>query len=556
MTSPPTGRLRSTPDSPQAADRPRRPRATAWLVLLLTLIGLGAAFMLGPSGATTTDATGTGLPAASQSARVADLVKTFPAGAVAPAIVVYSNTDGTPLTPNQQALVAARAEPLGALGLAPGAARPETVQGKVATVAVLLSTGASDTENSSAVDRIRRTAAEDLPAPLRAQVTGAPAIRADIGKVFEGADTNLLLATASVVAVLLLITYRSPILWLVPLLVVGAGDRLAGILVGVLAPHAGVQVDASAAGILSVLVFGAGTDYALLLVSRYRDELHLTDDRFAAMAKAWRGTAPAVLASGTTVVLSLLTLLTAELTGNRGLGFAGAIGILTAMLFGLVVLPAALVLPGRWLFWPLVPKVGDPVTADRRGLWSRIGAAVATRPAQVAVAGTAVLLLLASGALGLRTGLAQGDSFRKTPEAVLGQRTLAAVQPAGAADPLTLLSTAATGDQVAEAARRVPGIASVTPTDRTDRYARADVVLTAAPGTKQSDRAIETLRARVNAVPESAALVGGATAEAYDTAQANAHDTRVAVPSCSPSSSSSSLCSFAPSSPRYSLSPP
>ncbi|MYT21710.1 MMPL family transporter, partial [Streptomyces sp. SID7760] len=192
------------------------------------------------------------------------------------------------------------------------------------------------------------------------------------------------------------------------------------------------------AGILSVLVFGAGTNYALLLVSRYRDELHLTDDRFTAMARAWRGTAPAVLASGTTVVLSLLTLLTAQLTGNRGLGFAGAVGILTAMLFGLVVLPAALVLPGRWLFWPLVPRTGDPVTADRGGLWARVGQGVAKRPAQVAVAGTAVLLALAAGTLALRTGLAQDDSFRKTPEAVLGQRTLAAVQPAGAAAPLTL----------------------------------------------------------------------------------------------------------------------
>ncbi|MGW7447479.1 MMPL family transporter [Kitasatospora sp. NPDC054795] len=502
----------------------------AWLVLLLTLVGLGAAFAFGPAGATTTKATGTGLPSSSQSARVAEIVRTFPSGAVVPAVVVYSNSDGSVLTPHQQAVIAERVAPLAALGTAPAAARPDTVQDKVVSIAVLLPSGAGDTENSAAVDRIRRTASENLPEPLRAQVTGPPAIRADIGKVFEGADTNLLIATASVVAVLLLITYRSPILLFVPLLVVGAGDRLAGVLVGVLAPHAGVQVDASAAGILSVLVFGAGTDYALLLVSRYRDELHLTHDRFTAMARAWRGTAPAVLASGTTVVLSLLTLLAAELTGNRGLGFAGAVGILTAMLFGLVVLPAALVLPGRRVFWPFVPTVGGPVTADRHGLWSRVGTAVAARPAQVAVAGTAVLLLLASGTLGLRTGLAQADSFRTTPEAVLGQRTLAAVQPAGAADPLTLVSTAATGDAVADAARRVPGVASVTPTARTDRYARADVVLTAAPGTKESDRAIQALRTRVARVSGAEAGIGGATAETYDTARANAHDTRVVVP--------------------------
>lgn len=512
------------------ASGPKRPRATAWLVLLLTVLGLGAAFALGPSDATTTKATGTGLPAASQSARAAEIVKTFPSGAAAPAVVVYSNSDGSGLTADQRAAVSARAASLAALSLAPEATRPETVRGKVATVTVLLPAGADDAHNSAAVERVRHIASQDLPGPLRAQVTGAPAIRADIGAVFAGADANLLIATASVVAVLLLVTYRSPVLWLVPLAVVAAGDRLAGVLVGVLAPYAGVDVDASTAGILSVLVFGAGTDYALLLVSRYRDELHLTDDRFTAMARAWRGTAGAVVASGTTVVLSLLTLLAAELTGNRGLGFAGAVGILTAMLFGLVVLPAALVLPGRRLFWPFVPKTGDPVTSDRRGPWQRIGRAVAARPAQVAVAGTAVLLLLASGALGLRTGLAQADSFRTTPEAVLGQRTLAAVRPAGAAEPLTLVSTAATADAVADAARRVPGVASVTPNARTADHARADVVLTAAPGTADSDHAIEALRAATARVPGAHALVGGRTAETYDTARANAHDTRIVAP--------------------------
>ncbi|MFF8414612.1 MMPL family transporter [Streptomyces omiyaensis] len=458
------------------------------------------------------------------------LVDSFPDGAFAPAIVVYSNTDGSPLTASQQATISERSKPLGALGVAPQASRPQAVDRTVTSVAVLLPTGSGDSENSKKIDQIRQTASQDLAAPLRAEVTGGPAYRADFAAVFDGADTNLLLATASVVAVLLLITYRSPILWLVPLIVVGAGDRMAGILVGVLAPHAGVEVDASAAGILSVLVFGAGTDYALLLVSRYRDELHLTENRFTAMARAWRGTAPAVVASGTTVVLSLLTLLAAELTGNRGLGFAGAVGIATAMLFGLVVLPAALVLPGRWLFWPLVPKVGEPTLADRRGLWSRIGQFVAKRPAQVAIAGTAILIALASGAATLQTGLAQEDSFRKTPEAVLGQRTLAAVQPAGAADPLTLISNSAQKDDVIEAARAVPGVAKVTPGPSTAQYAQADVILQAAPGIDASDQAIEQLRSTVAEVPSADALVGGATAEAYDTAQANAHDTWVVVP--------------------------
>ena len=152
------------------------------------------------------------------------------------------------------------------------------------------------------------------------------------------------------------------------------------ILVGALAGAVGLDVDASAAGIISVLVFGAGTNYALLLVARYRDELRRREDRFAAMDRALRTTTPAILASGGTVALSLLTLLLADLTSNRGLGFGGAVGVVTAMVFGLVVLPAALVLPGRWLFWPFVPRVGDPTTAERAGLWSRLGRLVVAAP--------------------------------------------------------------------------------------------------------------------------------------------------------------------------------
>ncbi|MFJ9643723.1 MMPL family transporter [Streptomyces sp. NPDC101206] len=523
------GRLQPGP-ADLSGTGPRRPERLAWLVLLLTLVGLAAAFSLGPSGAATTDSGDGGLPAASQSAQVADIVKTFPSGSVAPAVVVYDNSDGRPLTGAQLDQITRRAQPLGALGLAPEAAGPVVLKGKVATVAVLLPADAGGERNTAAIEKIRQTAADGITQPLRAQVTGGPAFRADVAAVFKGADTTLLIATASVVGLLLLVTYRSPVLWLVPLAVVATGDQVAAVLVGALAPHAGIEVSASSAGILSVLVFGAGTDYALLLVSRYRDELHLTGDRFTAMARAWRGTAPSVVASGTTVVLSLLTLLAAELTGNRGLGFAGAIGILVAMGFALIVLPAVLVLPGRWLFWPLIPEAGQAPAVDRRGVWARIGTAVARRPARVALAGSALLVLLSCGALDLHTGLARSDSFRKTPEAVLGQRTLATVQPAGAGEPLTLISTPAAADEVLAAARRTPGVASVTAGDRTAAHARATAVLAAGPGTDASDAAITRLRSDLAGIPGARALVGGTTAENYDVERATEHDTRLVVP--------------------------
>ena len=207
---------------------------------------------------------------------------------------------------------------------------------------------------------------------------------------------HLLLTTVIVVAVLLLVTYRSPWLWLVPLVVVGLADGIAGIVATRVAAAAGIPLDASVTGILSVLVFGAGTNYALLLIARYRDELRVIEDRRVAMAAALRGAGPAIIASGSTVVLSLLTLVFAQLEGNRALGIACATGVVIAMLFALWVLPAALVLFGRGLFWPYVPKFGSEGSAER-GVWHRLGLLVSRKPVAVAIAG-AVLGGLASPA--------------------------------------------------------------------------------------------------------------------------------------------------------------
>ncbi|MCF2531492.1 MMPL family transporter [Yinghuangia soli] len=510
-----------------AEPAPRR-RFTAWLAVLLALAAVGAAFAWGPS-----ESEGGGdrssAPSASQAGRVAQALREQPAGVFVPAIVVFSRGDGAALDGADRAAVADRAAGLRPLS-ADGAAEADFAGDKVATVAVALPAQLEDEQRDSLVAAVRQTASADLPGGLRAQVTGGPAYAADLSKVFDGADTTLLIATASVVALLLLVTYRSPFLWLVPLTVVAVADRFAAIAVSRLAGPAGIDIDGSAAGITSVLVFGAGTNYALLLVARYRDELRSESDRFAAMQRAVRRTAPAVIASGTTVVLSLSTLLAADLTSNRGIGFGGAVGVLVAMVFGLVVLPACLVLPRRGLFWPFVPIPGDRVAADREGLWARLGRFVARRPKATAVACVGLLAVCAAGLLGASTGLAQNDAFRDTPESVRGQRTLESVLPAGAATPLTLLSAPPSGEAAAAAARGVDGVVSVSPPQTTGTYARSRIVLAAAPGTSASDRTIERLRDRLAGLPEADALVGGTTAEAYDVDQAVARDTRVIVP--------------------------
>jgi len=326
-----------------------------------------------------------------------------------------------------------------------------------------------------------------------------------------------------VVAVLLLVTYRSPWLWLVPLTVVGLADGLAGVVASRVAAAAGIALDASVTGILSVLVFGAGTNYALLLIARYRDELRENEDRRAAMAKALRGAGPAIIASGSTVTLSLLTLVFAQLTGNRALGIACAVGIVVAMIFALVVLPAALVLFGRRLFWPYVPKFGSE-NPSHRGLWSKLGTGVSRRPLVVVIAGALLLGGLAIGVTQLQIGLSQTEKFTSTPEAVTGQEIIADAFPAGSGSPAIVMVEPADASRVSAAAAKVDGVTSVTEGESTSEIVELRVVLDAAAETPAAFATIEKLR------DIDGALVGGLDAQTLDVNRAQTADQDLVIP--------------------------
>ncbi|MDN5855177.1 MAG: MMPL family transporter, partial [Actinomycetia bacterium] len=349
--------------------------------------------------------------------------------------VVYSS-DGQPLTSADLRAVQEDARSFGDIASGRVIGPTPSDNGKAATVVVPVEAADGNDALESRVEDLRAEVADGLPDGLSGEVTGAAAFATDLGKVFEGADVRLLGATVLVVALLLLITYRSPFLWIVPLVVVGAGDQVAASAINILA-RAGVPVgDPSTSGIVSVLVFGAGTNYALLLVARYREALRQHEDRFVAMRAALRSAAPAIAASAGTVGVSLLMLLQATLPFNRAIGIAGALGIAIALLYGLVVLPAALVVFGRWLFWPFVPYAG---TADptKEGIWSRVADIVTRRPRRTLGAGFAVLALLALGLASVETGLSQTEQFRAEPESVQGQRTLDRYFESGASQPLT-----------------------------------------------------------------------------------------------------------------------
>jgi RND superfamily putative drug exporter len=493
-------------------------RRRSWLVALLLVLVAGGVIGAMKEATRTTSALD-GLPIGAESTAVVEVLQTFPQKEGSSAVVLYTATNGTLDEPTIAAL---RTRLQGRI------AGPLVVsEDKSAAIGVVPVTATGNAGISAAVTSLRADLKADPPAGVAVQVTGPAAVQADLGAVFQGANTRLLLATAGVVALLLLITYRSPTLWLVPLIVVGIADRLAAVLATHVLKATGVAWDESTIGILSVLVFGAGTDYALLLISRYRDELRREPDRYAAMRAALRHTGEAVLLSATTVVLGVLTLLLSVFPTTRGLGLASAVGIVVAAGYALVVLPAVLVLFGRWVFWPVVPRVGQTALVDQNSFWRKVGDLVAARPQRFVVGTLVVLALMAGGLTQVRSGLSQTDQFLTKPEAIAAAERLAQSFPAGNSDPLVVVTE---GDPAAvvAAAKSVPSVASATPGQRTDRYAQVAVVLTPQPGTDAARTAVRDVRAAVHGIPGT--IVGGTEARGVDAADAASRDRGVIFP--------------------------
>ncbi|CAN5127701.1 MMPL family transporter [soil metagenome] len=504
-------------------------RRSSWIVLVGVLLVAGAVFALG-SGAKGDTSPGTGLPASAESAQVTAAQQDLPGADGTSALLVFSR-DGARLT---DADIAAVTKAAGTLAEQSSSdfVPPPTVSddGTVALVAVPLDKLTDVAAQADRAEKLRSTANADLPSGLSALLTGPEGFAVDVAAVFKGADFTLLLTTVIVVALLLLITYRSPWLWLVPLVVVGLADGLASIVATRIAAAAGITLDASVTGILSVLVFGAGTNYALLLIARYRDQLRITEDRREAMSIALRGAGPAIIASGSTVVLSLLTLLFATLEGNRALGIACATGIVIAMLFALLVLPATLVLFGRGLFWPYVPRFGSEGSIEK-GAWHRLGTLVSRRPVVVAIIGALILGGLALGGVPqIKVGLSQSERFTSVPEAVVGQDILAKAFSAGSGSPAVIIANADRADEVAAVAGKVDGVTSATVGASNGDITQVDVVLDSAAETAASFATVDALRTAVHDVSGADAKVGGLDAQSLDVDRAQTHDQDLVIP--------------------------
>jgi RND superfamily putative drug exporter len=342
----------------------------------------------------------------------------------------------------------------------------------------------------------------------------------------------LLLVAGVAVLLILLVVYRSPVLPLFVLFTAGFALAAASGVVYLLADNDVVTLDGQGQGILSILVVGAATDYALLLVARYREELRRHDDRFDAMWLAWRRTLEPVAASAATIVLGVLCLLLADIGPTRGLGPVAAVGIVCAMVAALTFLPALLVLPGRtspgehgrWVFWPARPHVGSQ-GPELRGVWARVASLVGRRPVAVGLASGLGLLALAAFAPGLpSSGVSQSDTFLTRVESVAGGEALARHFPAGSGSPTLVVGPA---DQLPGLVQTLQGtdeVAAVVPTTASggpgaplvvDGRVQLQVTLASPADSPAAEDVVTDLRDRLDAVSADA-LVGGGTAQQLD----------------------------------------
>ena len=399
-----------------------------------------------------------------------------------------------------------------------------------------------------------RSAAGEVPT-FESHVTGIGGILADLFDSFGSLDTSLLLTTGIVVALILIFVYRSPILWMLPLFGSFLALSVAGGMVYVLAKNGVIDLDGQSQGILSVLTIGAATDYALLMIARYREELHHYDSRILAMKTAWRAVVEPIIASGLTVIFGLMVLTLSLLKSVRSLGPVAALGIFSAQLVMLTLLPALLVLAPRWIFWPKVPK-HDDVDERLSGIWSRIAGAVGRKPRRTWVASSLFLIIAAAFATQISGGgLSQTDAFTGKPDSVIGLTKLAEHFPGGSGDPTLVIVPVADAKKVTAALEKTEGVASVTPTlDKAamaaaleasggpqgwvgilpqpkivDGLMQLEVTLVKPADSKDAKALIPVIRDLVHGISPTA-LVGGTTATNYDISAAEARDLRVIVP--------------------------
>ena len=519
-------------------------RRARWLVpLVLLLVWLGVGGTLGPYagklGEVATNDQAAFLPRSAESTRVLEARAAFDQSETVPAIVVWT-ADGARFTEARQAqatrAIAALAGKPGVVGRPSPALLSDDREALQAVVQLKPDLG---DELPTVLDAVRE-AARAVPGTT-AQIAGPAASQADLSDAFAGIDGLLLGVALGAVLLILLLVYRSVLLPFLIILGSVFALGLACAVVYALAERDAVRVDGQVQGILSILVIGAATDYALLLAARFREELAVRGDRFGAAVAAARRSFGAITASAATVALGLLALLASDLTNNRALGPVGAIGIGCAVLATLTFLPASLALLGRTAYWPSRPKPPEE-SGEGTGVWRRVARTVNGRPRRTWAVTALVLAVFAAFSPSLSSkGVPLDEIFVNDAPSVAAQTTLGAHFPGGSGNPAVIIADADRTTEVTAAARSTDGVASagaVSASGRpgagkplvVDGRVRIDATLTAAADSDAAKDTVERLRTRVHAVSGADALVGGYTAQQYDTQQTAARDRTVIVP--------------------------
>ncbi|GAA2102419.1 MMPL family transporter [Actinomadura alba] len=467
------------------------------------------------------------LPKSAESTEVLKVQEQFPQGQVIPAMVVYQRDGGLTVADKQR--VAADQQKLTREFAPKARAQPPVVStdgtALLYTVPLVAAEGEQEGEVIlDAVDGMRDRLGEP-GAGLDVKVAGPAGLSADEFLIFREMEFTLVLIPVVVVAILLLLIYRSPVLFLVPLFAVAAANQVGSASVYGLIKGPGMVVNSMATGVLTILIYGAGTDYALLLISRYREELGRHADRHEAMAEALRRSGGAILASAGTIALALLCLGVADLNSTRSLAPIGVLAVGSAVLAMMTLLPALLVIFGRWVFWPRVPHAGLSPHASR--LWVRVGNLVTARP-RVVWATTAAVL--AVGMLGLTAfNVPQQTRFTSPPDSLKGQNTISAHFAAGASNPVDVIANATQAEQV-KAAARSAGVATIEESGRSGGKVQLQATLAAEPDTAAERAAVERLREGLHAVPGAEAKVGGSAAIELDMVETTVRDSWLVIP--------------------------
>ena len=567
------------PGPDTGARRPRRgfPFFAIIAVAVLAFLagGFGGSFQ-GKLGDVQKNDNSSFLPASAESTEAAEEAAKFSTSQNLPGFVVYVRESG--LTDEDKAAIAANSTAIAAIpGVDATALTPPTFSddGTAAAQFVPLVTvvDGADVKGDDLVataEAVAAAAQQGVPDGLSVYPAGPAGLLTALIDAFGGLDGALLLTAAGIVILILLLVYRSPVLWFFPLLCAGLALGLSAMIVYVLADNDVITLNGQSQGILSVLVLGAGTDYALLLIARYREELHNYPNRFDAMIRAWKESAPAILASAVTVIAGLLCLTFSELNSNKSLGPVSAIGIACTFVVMMTVLPVLLAAAGRWVFWPRRPTPETPAPEPGTdGLWGRIAQFIGRHDRPAWLGATALLLLCLIGLASLNTsGLSSADVFTNDPPAAQGQRIYDEKFDRGVGAPAVIVTNADVVDEVIATAAAVPGVSTEPGAVCVQvDYAKLQQLIASGQGgaggpppsatgcappelqvapidgrivvnaqlqdsfdSPAAFETVERLRDAVHAVPGADALVGGQTATNLDVRDASARDNRVIIP--------------------------